>query len=192
MLLHGLMGWDGDRDELTQALVWCRRRPNRVRSVFRHRSGWEMFLAGLREVLDERTPDSAPAPELDTYEAATLYQILYWIARAAAQPVPATDVVHVTAADVAPRDDQGGEECRSVQAGGARFNPAADGRGHHPVRAEAYEEADAHEHASEPAMNSRMFRSNGCRELDGNAKGEHQSGRDMRGRDSGLGREKGV
>jgi glycosyltransferase involved in cell wall biosynthesis len=98
VLLHGLMGWDGDRDELTQALVWCRRRPHRVRSVFRHRSGWEMFLAGLREVLDERTPDSAPAPELDTYEAATLYQILYWIARAAAQPVPATDIVHVTAA----------------------------------------------------------------------------------------------
>jgi glycosyltransferase involved in cell wall biosynthesis len=98
VLLHGLMGWDGDRDELTQALVWCRRRPHRVRSVFRHRSGWEMFLTGLRDVLDERTPDSAPAPELDTYEAATLYQILYWIARAAAQPVPATDIVHVTAA----------------------------------------------------------------------------------------------
>jgi glycosyltransferase involved in cell wall biosynthesis len=98
VLLHGLMGWDGDRDELTQALVWCRRRPHRVRSVFRHRSGWEMFLTGLRDVLDERTPDSAPAPELDTYEAATLYQILYWIARAAAQPVPATDLVHVTAA----------------------------------------------------------------------------------------------
>ena len=98
VLLHGLMGWDGDREEVTQALVWCRRRPHRVRSVFRHRSGWEMFLAGLREVLDERTPDSAPAPELDTYEAATLYQILYWIARAAAQPVPATDIVHVTAA----------------------------------------------------------------------------------------------
>lgn len=98
VLLHGLMSWDGDHDELTQALVWCRRRPQRVRSVFRHRSGWEMFLAGLREVLDERTPDSAPAPELDTYEAATLYQTLYWIARAAAQPVPATDIVHVTAA----------------------------------------------------------------------------------------------
>jgi glycosyltransferase involved in cell wall biosynthesis len=98
VLVRGLMGWDGDHDELTQALVWCRRRPHRVRSVFRHRYGWEMFLAGLREVLDERTPDAAPAPELDTYEAATLYQILYWIARTAAQPVPATDIVHVTAA----------------------------------------------------------------------------------------------
>jgi glycosyltransferase involved in cell wall biosynthesis len=78
--------------------VWCRRRPHRVRNVFRHRSGWEMYLAALREVLDERTPDSAPAPELDTYEAATLYQTLYWIARAAAEPVPAADIAHVTAA----------------------------------------------------------------------------------------------
>jgi glycosyltransferase involved in cell wall biosynthesis len=98
VLVHGLMGWHGDHDQLTEALVWCRWRPHRVRSVFRHRSGWEMFLSGLREVLDERTPDSAPAPELDTYEAATLYQILYWVARAAAQPVPETDILHVTAA----------------------------------------------------------------------------------------------
>jgi glycosyltransferase involved in cell wall biosynthesis len=98
VLLRGLMGWDGDLDELTLALVWCRRRPHRVRSVFRNRAGWEGFLAALREVLDERTPDSAPAPELDTYEAATLYQTLYWIARAAAEPVPPTDIAHVTAA----------------------------------------------------------------------------------------------
>ena len=98
VLVRGLMGWDGDRDELTQALVWCRRRPHRVRSVFRHREGWETFLAGLRQVLDERTPDAAAAPELDTYEAATLYQILYWVARTAAEPVPTTDILHVTAA----------------------------------------------------------------------------------------------
>jgi glycosyltransferase involved in cell wall biosynthesis len=49
-------------------------------------------------VLDERTPDAGPAPELDTYEAATLYQILYWVARAAAERVPRTDILHVTAA----------------------------------------------------------------------------------------------
>lgn len=98
VLLRSLMCWDGDRDELTEALVWCRRRPHRVRHVFRNRSGWEMFLVGLREVLDERTPEASPAPELDTYEAATLYQILYWIARAAAESVPTTDIVHVTAA----------------------------------------------------------------------------------------------
>jgi glycosyltransferase involved in cell wall biosynthesis len=98
VLLRGLLGWEGDLDELTQALVWCRRRPHRVRSVFRHSRGWELFLVALREVLDERTPDSSPAPELDTYEAATLYQILYWIARAAAEPVAPTDIAHVTAA----------------------------------------------------------------------------------------------
>jgi glycosyltransferase involved in cell wall biosynthesis len=98
VLVRGLLGWDGDCAELTEALVWCRRRPHRVRSVFRHRTGWEAFLGGLRDVLDERTPDAAPAPELDTYEAATLYQILYWVARAAAEPVPKADILHVTAA----------------------------------------------------------------------------------------------
>jgi glycosyltransferase involved in cell wall biosynthesis len=98
VLVGGLMGWEGDREQLTEALVWCRRRPHKVRNVFRHRSGWEVFLAGLREVLDERSRDAAPAPELDTYEAATLYQILYWIARAAAEPVPQSDILHVTAA----------------------------------------------------------------------------------------------
>lgn len=97
-LLRGLVCWEGDREQLTAALVWCRRRPHKVRNVFRHRSGWETFLVGLREVLDERSADAAPAPELDTYEAATLYQILYWIARAAAEPVPPTDILHVTAA----------------------------------------------------------------------------------------------
>jgi glycosyltransferase involved in cell wall biosynthesis len=98
VLVRGLMGWEGDHDELLEVLVWCRRRPHRVRNVFRHREGWETFLAGLREVLDERTPDAAPAPELDTYEAATLYQILYWVARAAAEPTPPADLLHVTAA----------------------------------------------------------------------------------------------
>jgi glycosyltransferase involved in cell wall biosynthesis len=98
VLVRGLLCWDGNLDELTEALVWCRRRPHRVRSVFRHRGGWEGFLVGLREVLDERTPDAAPAPELDTFEAATLYQILYWIARAAAEPMPTPDILHVTAA----------------------------------------------------------------------------------------------
>ncbi|MEA2182551.1 MAG: polysaccharide biosynthesis protein PelF [Solirubrobacteraceae bacterium] len=98
VLVRGLLCWNGDRDELTQALVWCQRRPHRVRNVFRNRGGWEMFLEGLREVCDERTDDAGQAPELDTYEAATLYQILYWVARAAAERVPRTDILHVTAA----------------------------------------------------------------------------------------------
>lgn len=98
VLVRGLMGWRDAGDELTAALVWCRRRPHKVRNVFRHRDGWETFLGGLREVLDERTPEAAAAPELDTYEAATLYQTLYWVARAAAEPMPAADILHVTAA----------------------------------------------------------------------------------------------
>lgn len=98
VLVRGLMCWEGHQDELTDALVWCRRRPHKVRNAFRHRSGWEMFLSGLRTIMDERTPDAAPAPELDTYEAATLYQILYWVARAAAEPTPPADLLHVTAA----------------------------------------------------------------------------------------------
>ena len=98
VLVRGLIGWQGTPEELEQALVWCRRRPHRVRSVFRHRGGWEAFLVALREVLDERTPEAAPAPELDTYEAAALYQTLYWVARSAAEPVPPADILHVTAA----------------------------------------------------------------------------------------------
>ena len=80
------------------ALVWCRRHPDGVRPAFRSRRGWERFLAVLHEILHEEVEDSAPAPELDTVEAATLYQTLYWIARTAAVPTPDTDLLHVTAA----------------------------------------------------------------------------------------------
>ncbi len=98
VLVRGLLGWDSQLDELHDALVWCRRRPHRVRSVFRHHAGWEGFVAGLEEVLDERAPQAAPAPPLDTCHAATLYQTLYWVARTAAQRTPRADLLHVTAA----------------------------------------------------------------------------------------------
>ena len=87
-----------DRRALVNALVWCRRHPDGVRPAFRSRDGWETFLTALHEVLDEEAEGSAPAPELDTVEAATLYQTLYWIARTAAVPTPDTDLLHVTAA----------------------------------------------------------------------------------------------
>ena len=35
---------------------------------------------------------------LDLVEAAALYQTLYWVARTAAEPTPACDLLHVTAA----------------------------------------------------------------------------------------------
>ena len=69
-----------------------------MRPAFRSRRGWEQFLHALQEVLDEQADGSAPAPELDTVEAATLYQTLYWVARTASTPTPETDLLHVTCA----------------------------------------------------------------------------------------------
>ena len=78
--------------------MWCRRHPQGVRQAFRDRGGWRAFLAVLQDVLEEGAEGSAPAPQLDTVEAATLYQTLYWVARTAAVPTPHTDLLHVTAA----------------------------------------------------------------------------------------------
>jgi polysaccharide biosynthesis protein PelF len=98
VLVRELIGWNGTGRALTDALVWCRRHPAGVRPAFRSRRGWERYLAILHEILHEEVEDSALPPELDTVEAATLYQTLYWIARAAAVPTPDTDLLHVTAA----------------------------------------------------------------------------------------------
>jgi len=97
-LVRTLIGWDGDHQALVKALVWCRRNPDGVRPAFRSRRGWENFLRALQEVLSEQTDGSAPAPELDAVEAATLYQTLYWVARTASTPTPDTDLLHVTCA----------------------------------------------------------------------------------------------
>lgn len=97
-LARGLLSWDSDLSELTRALLWCHAHPYRLRAGFRSRDGWERFLDALRAVLDEH-PEGAPtSPELDVFEAARLYQTLYWVARTAATPLPPADVVHVTAA----------------------------------------------------------------------------------------------
>jgi polysaccharide biosynthesis protein PelF len=97
-LVRSLIGWHGDRRALVEALVWCRMHPKGVRRAFRSREGWSSFLEGLHEVLAERADGAGPAPELDIREAATLYQVLYWVARTAAVPTPHTDLLHVTAA----------------------------------------------------------------------------------------------
>lgn len=98
VLVRNLLGWEGDTDAVVAAWVWCRRFPAGVRRVFRSGRGWDSFLAGLREVLAERVPEAGTPPALDLVEAAALYQTLYWVARTAAVPTPASDVLHVTAA----------------------------------------------------------------------------------------------
>jgi glycosyltransferase involved in cell wall biosynthesis len=98
VLLRELIGWNADRAALVEALVWCRRHPHGVRPAFRDRGAWQAFLAALQDVLAEGGEGSAPPPALDAVEAATLYQTLYWVARTAAVPTPATDLLHVTAA----------------------------------------------------------------------------------------------
>ena len=97
-LLRGLMPWTGDLEDLTAALVACRQRPQMIRREFRRRDSWEAFLTALHDVLGETLADSAPAPTFDAIEAARLYQTLYWVARAAAVPTPACELLHVTAA----------------------------------------------------------------------------------------------
>ena len=86
VLVRGLLEWNGDAAELTEALTWCRRHPSRIRVVFRSRAGWAAFLAGLESVLDERVAGVRPAPDVDVLQAAEIYQSLYWIARTAAEP----------------------------------------------------------------------------------------------------------
>jgi glycosyltransferase involved in cell wall biosynthesis len=97
-LLRGLMPWTGDLQELTEALVGCRQRPQMIRPEFRSRDSWEAFLTALDEVLGEMHADSAAAPTFDAIEAARLYQTLYWVARTAAVPTPPCELLHVTAA----------------------------------------------------------------------------------------------
>ena len=97
-LVRGLISWEGDTLAITDALVGCRTNAFGIRQVFRSHHGWASFLGGLRVVLDERAPGSGRPPDVDLVEAASLYQMLYWVARTAAVPTPQTDVLHVTAA----------------------------------------------------------------------------------------------
>jgi glycosyltransferase involved in cell wall biosynthesis len=97
-LTRSSLGWDGDPAELVEALVWCRLHPGAIRSTFRCPRTWEAFVGALRDLMDGR-PDGAVEPvRIDTYDAARLYQTMYWLARTAATPTPETDLVLSTAA----------------------------------------------------------------------------------------------
>jgi glycosyltransferase involved in cell wall biosynthesis len=98
VLVRHLLAWEGDPRVVIDAWIRCRRFPGDVRAAFRSPRGWQAFLAALAEVLDERVPEAGTPPALDLLEAATLYQTLHWVARTAAAPTPAVDVLHVTAA----------------------------------------------------------------------------------------------
>lgn len=97
-LMRALISWEGSYEDLLEALLWCRRRPDAVRRAFRRGRAWGQFIEALEEVLDEHHPDAGVAPKLDAVETARLYQTIYWIARAAGIPTPETDLLHVTAA----------------------------------------------------------------------------------------------
>jgi glycosyltransferase involved in cell wall biosynthesis len=97
-LMRALISWEGSYEDLLEALLWCRRRPDAVRAAFRRPRAWQAFIEALEEVLAEHHPDAGVAPKLDAVEAARLYQTIYWIARAAGIPTPETDLLHVTAA----------------------------------------------------------------------------------------------
>ncbi len=98
-LVRDLLGWNGDLDELRETLVWCRRHRTELRAGFRSTRSWESFLHAVRDVI-ATSPDAevGRAPDLDTYDAARLYQTTYWLARTAASPTPDSDVLLVTAA----------------------------------------------------------------------------------------------
>lgn len=97
-LMRALISWEGSYEDLLEALLWCRRRPDAVRAAFRGARAWDIFIQALEEVLAEHHPDGGVAPKLDAVEAARLYQTVYWIARAAGIQTPQTDLLHVTAA----------------------------------------------------------------------------------------------
>jgi polysaccharide biosynthesis protein PelF len=97
-LAADLLAWRTDLPRLRQTLAWCHRNGRLLRAGFRSRAGWNGFLDAMQGVLDERPRGARPLPSFDLFEAARLYQTLYWVARTAAAPLPPADLVHVTAA----------------------------------------------------------------------------------------------
>ena len=99
VLVRELIGWNGTGQRAHQGAGLV---PPPPRTGY----GPHFAAAGLGAVSwrsstrcsTRRSRIQPPPPELDTVEAATLYQTLYWIARTAAVPTPDTDLLHVTAA----------------------------------------------------------------------------------------------
>lgn len=94
----GLLGWEEPLEPLVEALVRCREYPELVRPTFRSKEGWKSFLGALEKVLTLQPSAAGLLPPLGMRHAIELYQSLYWVARAAAIPIPNTDLIHITAA----------------------------------------------------------------------------------------------
>lgn len=96
-LVDGLLGWSTDPLSVVKTLVWCRQNPGRLVATFRDDRTWRHYTRALRRVLTE-TGGAGQSPAFDLSAAIDLYQTVYWLARAAAEPTPAADVSLVTAA----------------------------------------------------------------------------------------------
>ncbi len=99
--VRGLLQWDCDPLAVTDALVWCRTNPEKIRAALRHPKAWAAYRTALGEVLAADNEDRV-APILDEQHVCDLYQTLCWIAQAAAALTPtgssAPDAIIVTAA----------------------------------------------------------------------------------------------
>lgn len=98
LLARHLIGLDADPFALASVLRRCRERPAAVRPTFRSGSAWERFRVELDALLAAERGRHEVVPELDSVDAALIYQSLYWVARVAAEESPVSDVVLVTAA----------------------------------------------------------------------------------------------
>ena len=98
VLVRGLLGWDGDTDAVVAEWLWCRRIPRACAACSAPPPAGRRSWTGSRRCSTSASREPGTPPRLDLVEAAQLYQTLYWIARTAAVPTPAADVLHVTAA----------------------------------------------------------------------------------------------
>ncbi|WP_432502600.1 GT4 family glycosyltransferase PelF [Kineococcus arenarius] len=97
-LVEGLLGWSTDPLAVVEALTWCRRHPDRLVPTFRDEETWHRYTLALSRVLADPDGAGGPAPAFDLSRAVELYQTVFWIARAGAEPTPDADVSLVTAA----------------------------------------------------------------------------------------------
>ena len=97
-LARAVLPWASDPMDLVRELVWCRAHPHAVAASFRGRSAWAQFLEAAAEAAGRPDDEVTPGATLDLDAATTLYQVLGWIARAAAVRTPDADMSIVSAA----------------------------------------------------------------------------------------------
>lgn len=97
-LTHDLLGWNADPSRLVSELVWCHLHPGAIMPSFRSKRSWLLFMEALEQVMSESSEEVTPGVRMDMATAVSCYQTLSWIARTAATPLPAADILHVTAA----------------------------------------------------------------------------------------------